>query len=198
MKQVLVIIFLFFSVNIFSQKLYSDSAYKRIAPCVKMSEAIADSGGVTKLILKKKKLISIPREIFKMTELEYLDLSKNKSDSIPKEIANLKNLRVLILSKNKVKKIPVELYGLKKLKILDLSSNDISKLPKGIKGLLQLEELNLWNTSIDNLPYDIDEVKTLKVIDMRGILLNFEMQEELLELLPKVKLYLSPPCNCTF
>ena len=46
--------------------------------------------------------------------------------------------------------------------------------------------------------YDIDEVKTLKVIDMRGILLNFEMQEELLELLPKVKLYLSPPCNCTF
>ena len=62
----------------------------------------------------------------------------------------------------------------------------------------RLEELNLWNTSVDNLPFDIDDIKTLKVIDMRGILLNFEMQEELLELLPKVKLYLSPPCNCTF
>ena len=91
-----------------------------------------------------------------------------------------------------------KLYTLKKLKVLDISSNDISKLPRGIKALSTLEELNLWNTSIDNLPYDIDEVKTLKVIDMRGILLNFEMQEELLELLPKVKLYLSPPCNCTF
>ena len=43
-----------------------------------------------------------------------------------------------------------------------------------------------------------DEVSTLKVVDMRGVLLSFEIQEELLEALPKVKLYLSPPCNCGF
>lgn len=198
MKKVLVIFFLFMSVSVVSQRLYSDSAYNRIASHIKLSEAIADTGGVIKLILKKKKLVSIPKEIFNMTELEYLDLSKNKIDSIPKEIANLKKLRVLILSKNKLEQIPLELYQLKNLKILDINSNDISKLPRGIKGLLKLEELNLWNTSVDNLPVDIDEISTLKTIDMRGVLLSFETQEELLEALPKVKLYLSPPCNCSF
>ncbi|MAS51576.1 MAG: hypothetical protein CMD20_00080 [Flavobacteriales bacterium] len=198
MKKVVLVFFAFISINVFSQKLYSDSAYKHVAPYLKLSDAIADTGNVEKLILKKKKLTSIPKEVFNMTELEYLDLSKNKIDSIPKEIVNLKNLRVLILAKNKITKIPIELYSLKKLKILDVSSNDISKLPRGIKELSRLEELNLWNTSVDDLPFDIDSIKTLRVIDMRGILLNFEMQEELLELLPKVKLYLSPPCNCSF
>jgi len=198
MKKSLLIFLAFISVNVFSQKLYSDSAYKHVTPYLKLSDAIADTGNIEKLILKKKRFTSIPKEIFNMTELEYLDLSKNKIDSIPKEIGNLKNLRVLILSKNKIKKIPLELYTLKKLKILDVSSNDISLLPRGIIGLSKLEELNLWNTSVDDLPFDIDQVKTLKVVDMRGILLNFEMQEELLELLPKVKLYLSAPCNCTF
>mgnify|MGYP001242614168 FL=1 len=193
--------FIFFSLitySVFSQKLYSDSAYKNVTPHVNLSDAILDTGNVLKLILKKKKLTSFPLEILKMNELEYLDLSKNKIDSIPTEIRNLKNLRVLILSKNKITKIPPELYELKNLKVLNLSSNNISALPQGIKGLSKLEELNLWNTGVDNLPNDIDEVKTLKVIDMRGILLNFEMQEELLDLLPNVKLYLSAPCNCTF
>tara|TARA_Y100000589_G_scaffold262387_1_gene252661 strand:- start:286 stop:882 length:597 start_codon:yes stop_codon:yes gene_type:complete len=198
MIKTLVVFFLFVSLNTFSQKLYSDSAYKRVVPYNNLFDAISDTGSVIKLILKKKKLLSFPREIFNMIELEYLDLSKNKIDSIPEEIENLKNLRVLILSKNKLKKIPAELYKLKKLKILDLSSNDISKLPKGIKDLNQLEELNLWNTSVDNLPIDIDKVNTLRLVDMRGVLLSFEIQEELLETLPKVKLFLSPPCNCSF
>ena len=198
MTKILVVFFLFVSLNTFSQKLYSDSAYKRIVPYLNLFDAVPDTGAVIKLILKKKKLLSFPREILKMTELEYLDLSKNKIDSIPEEIEKLKNLRVLILSKNKLKKIPTTLYNLEKLKILDLSSNDISKLPNGIKYLNQLEELNLWNTSVDNLPLDIDKVKTLKLVDMRGVLLSFEIQEELLENLPKVKLFLSPPCNCSF
>ncbi len=198
MKTLALAFLAFISFNLFSQSLYSDSAYKYVSPHIKLSDAISDTGNVTKLILKKKKLKSIPKEVLNMSELEYLDLSKNKIDSIPKQITNLKSLRVLILSKNRIKKIPVELYALKKLKILDISSNDITKLPRGIKGLSILEELNLWNTGVDDLPFDIDSIKTLKVIDMRGILLNFEMQQELLELLPKVKLYLSPPCNCSF
>lgn len=198
MKHSIAIYFILFSINVFSQKLYSDSAYKTVTPYVKLSDAISDTGEVTKLILKKKKLTSIPKEIFQMIELEYLDLSKNKIDSISREIINLKNLRVLILAKNKINKIPIELYHLKELKFLDVSSNDISIFPKGIKGLSKLEELNLWNTNIDNLPFDIDEVSTLRVIDIRGVLLSFETQEELLDLLPKVKLYLSPPCNCGF
>jgi hypothetical protein len=50
MKKLFAICFTFFSVNVFSQNIYSDSAYKRIAPYIKIHEAIADSGEVVKLV----------------------------------------------------------------------------------------------------------------------------------------------------
>ncbi len=198
MKLVAFYIFLIFSIDGISQKLYSDSAFKNIKAHVKLFEAVADTNKVIKLILKKKRLTSIPKEIFTLQDLEYLDLSKNKLDSIPNDIVKLKKLKVLILSRNQIKKISKEIYKLTELKILNISSNDITKLPKGIRTLSKLEELNIWNTSVDNLPNDIEKIKTLKVVDMRGILLNYETQEELFDLLPNVKLYMSPPCNCSF
>lgn len=198
MKYIIIIASLLISFGANAQKLYSDSAYKNVVPHVKLAEAIEDTGNVEKLILKKQRFTSFPKEILQMRELEYLDLSRNKIDSIPAAISNLKNLRVLIISRNKLKSIPKEIYSLKKLKILDISANDISELPQGVEGLVKLEELNLWNTSVDELPMDIDEIKTLKVVDMRGVLLNYDSQDALFELLPNIKLYTSPPCNCSF
>ena len=199
MKYILsTLLILVFTSSFSQQKLYSDSAYKKVAPYVDLQEAVADTGNVTKLILKKKKYTKIPSEIFNMIELEYLDLSKNKIDTLPADLGKLKNLRVLILGKNKLSVIPLELYQLEKLKILDLSSNDISELPEGLSKLKALEELNLWNTSVDKLPEDIMHNDALKLVDMRGILLNYEAQEEVYELLPNVKVYMSPPCNCSF
>lgn len=43
---------------------------------------------------------SIPKEIFKMTHLESLDLSENKIHYLPNEILKLKNLKILDISKN--------------------------------------------------------------------------------------------------
>lgn len=198
MKLLNLLILFVFTLNGISQELYSDSAFKDVKASVNLLVAKTDTNKIIKLVLKKKRLTSIPEQIFTFQDLEYLDLSKNKLDSIPNDIVKLKNLKVLILSRNQLKEIPKELYKLKNLKILNISSNDIIKLPKGISGLSQLEELNIWNTSIDNLPNDIDKIKSLKVVDMRGILLNYETQEELFDLLPNVKLYTSPPCNCSF
>jgi Leucine-rich repeat (LRR) protein len=198
MKRLNLLILLLVTLNGISQELYSDSAFKDIKAPANLVEAKMDTNKVIKIILKKKRLTSIPKEIFTFKDLEYLDLSKNKLDSIPKDIVKLKKLRVLILSRNNLKEISKEIYKLTNLKILNISSNDITVLPKGISSLFQLEELNIWNTSINNLPNDIEKIKPLKVVDMRGILLNYETQEDLFELLPGVKLYMSPPCNCSF
>ena len=198
MKLKLILLFGLLSLQGLTQKLYSDTAYKNVKSFVKIEDAIVNPDSVIKLILRKQKLTTIPREIFSFKNLEYLDLSKNKLDSIPLEITQLKKLKVLLLARNQIKVVPPEIYLLTDLKILNMSSNDITILPKGIRALSQLEELDIWNTSVGDLPNDIEKIKSLRVVDMRGILLNYERQEELFELLPDVKLYMSPPCNCSF
>ena len=194
----LILFILVLSGSLVNAQFYSDSAYKDVTAYVELENAITDTGSVKKLILKRKKYTSIPKEVFNMVEFEYLDLSKNKIDSISPKIGGLKNLEVLILSRNKFTKLPPELYELENLKVLNLSANNLDSLPSNIDKLKEIEELNLWNSGVSKLPTGIEHIKTLKLVDMRGVLLNYSEQEELFDLLPNVKLYLSPPCNCGF
>jgi|SaaInlV_125m_DNA_1040241.scaffolds.fasta_scaffold00184_15 Leucine-rich repeat (LRR) protein len=193
----LLILFLFVS-QVGVSQLYSDSAYKKVAVYNDLQDALVDSGSVKKLILKRDKLTIFPMDILKLTELEYLDLSSNKIDSLPTEINQLKNLRVLILTRNSLLKFPKEIFELQYLKVLKIGGNEFETIPRGIDSLKVIEEIDLWNTSINDLPFGIENIKSLKRLDLRGILLNYEKQEEIFELLPNVKVYLSPACNCGF
>lgn len=178
---------------------YGDSLYQRLAPITNLEDAQLDTGNVIKLVLKRNKFTSIPASIFNFTEIEYLDLSKNRIDTISDDIAKLTNLRVLNLSKNKITTIPPAIYKLKKLESLIIGGNEFSILPSGIDSLQSLVEISLWNTNVDILPFGIEKIKTLRVIDMRGILMNPPQQDEIYDLLPEdIKIYLSPPCNCSF
>ena len=193
----LLILFLFAS-QVGVSQLYSDSAYKKVIVHNDLQEALVDSLSVKKLILKRDKLTIFPMDILKLTELEYLDLSSNKLDSLPPEINQLKNLRVLILTRNSFLRFPKEIFELQYLKILKIGGNEFETIPRGIDSLKVIEEIDLWNTSINDLPLGIENVTSLKRLDLRGILLNYEKQEEIFELLPKVKVYMSPACNCGF
>lgn len=164
-----------------------------------LQEALGDSTGTIKLILKKQKFTTIPQEIFALTSLQYLDLSRNKIDSIPADIRKLKNLQVLILSSNQISSLPPEIYQLKNLRILRLGKNSISYISKQIIQLEKLEVLDLWNNEVSQIPYELGQLPNLKEIDFRGISLNIEQQEAILEIIPDtVTVYLSPPCNCSF
>lgn len=192
------LILFFFISQVAISQLYSDSAYKNVTVHNNLQEALIDSGSVRKLILKREKLTVFPMDILKLTELEYLDLSSNKLDSIPPEINQLKNLRVLILTRNSLLKFPKEIFALKYLKVLKIGGNEFETIPRGIDSLKVIEEIDFWNTSISDLPLGIENVKSLKRLDLRGILLNYEKQADIFELLPKVKVYMSPACNCGF
>lgn len=199
MKKLLVILLLVASLAPVKAQQYGDSLYHRTAPITDLEDAKLDTGNVIKLVLKRNKYTSIPKEIFDFTELEYLDLSKNKIDTISLEISKLTNLRVLNLSKNKITHIPSAIYQLKNLESLIIGGNEFSVLPKGIDSLQKLVEISLWNTNVDVLPFGIEKIKTLKVVDMRGILMNPPQQDEIYDVLPEnIKIYLSPPCNCSF
>lgn len=197
MRRSLTLFILLFTIATQAQ-LLSEADLKDRAPFTSLAEAKKDSLGVVKLILKKKRLKSIPDAIWSMTNLQYLDLSRNKIDSIPPQIKNLKNLQVLILSKNKISELPEEFYQLKNLKIIRIGSNDVGYLSKQVRNFTELKELDLWNTNIGELPFELSQLKKLELLDLRGILLNVEKQEDILEMFSEVKVLLSPPCNCSF
>ena len=100
---------------------------------------------------------------------------------------------------NAVQSVPTkEIFDLQYLKVLKIGGNEFETIPRGIDSLKVIEEIDLWNTSINDLPLGIESVKSLKRLDLRGILLNYEKQAEIFELLPKVQVYMSPACNCGF
>lgn len=190
----LIILFTFAS----NAQLLSEDELKNQPSFTSLEEAKNDSLGVVKLVLRKKRLKSIPKEIWSMTNLQYLDLSKNKIDSIPPQIKNLTKLQVIILSKNKISELPEEFYQLKNLKIIRIGSNDVGYLSKQVSNFTELKELDLWNTNVGTLPFELSQLKKLELLDLRGILLNVERQEDILEMFSEVKVLLSPPCNCSF
>ena len=194
------IIYILFILISFSSKAQLLPLYqlKNQKPCMSLKDVKNDYEKIIKLSLRRKKIKIIPNEIWNMTNLQFLDLSRNKIDSIPPQIKNLKNLQVLILSKNKINNLPKEFYQLKNLKVIRIGSNDIEHLSNKIRNFQKLEELDLWNTNVSDLPFELSKILTLKLLDLRGILLNIEQQEDILELYSETKVLMSHPCNCSF
>lgn len=163
-----------------------------------LEEALKEPGKVQKLDLTKNKLNVFPKEIFAFTNLRELYLGKNKIDSIPARIDQLTRLEVLDVSRNKLKEIPVEVFACAHLKKLILNQNLIQAIPEEIGRLQELEYLDMWSNELETIPRAITKCKKLKEVDLRVI--NFSnaeylrIQQFFLDM--KVKVYISPGCNC--
>ena len=109
----------------------------------------------------------------------------------------LKNLQVLHLGKNKIEALPRGLGELQNLVILEINNNELVMLPPQIGKLKKLKYLDLWNNSISTFPEELKDIsETLKVMDIRVILINYDAQDRLRKLLPKTKIYMDAPCHC--
>ena len=152
---------------------------------------------VYKLNLRKKKLKSIPSEIFTFSNLRVLNLSKNRISEIPDELGKLTKLEELDLSTNKLTFLPPVIFTLAELRKLILNKNDIETLPAAIAKLTKLEKLDLWGTQIIELPKEISKLNfTLKVLDLRVIYMTNAQQDRIYKLLPDVEILFSKSCNC--
>jgi len=178
-------------------QLLNNSELEKQTVYTTLHEALKNPEIVYKLDLSKKKLKTIPKEVFTLYNLQVLNLSKNKIEIIPEDIGNLTNLQILNISANKISKLPYTIGNLTNLKELIVNRNIITELPPEIGNLINLEKLDLWSNEIDQLPYEISRLKdNLKVLDMRVILINAEKQKAILELLPETFVYFSKSCNC--
>ncbi|MDQ3108636.1 MAG: leucine-rich repeat domain-containing protein [Bacteroidota bacterium] len=162
-----------------------------------LAEAMKHPEKVTKLTLRKMKLKQFPKEIWSFPNLQYLDLSKNQITEFPDTLSQLKNLQVLHLSKNKIEGLPREIGDLQNLVILDINNNELTMLPPQIGKLKKLKYLDLWNNSISIFPEELNGIaETLKVLDLRVILINYDAQDRIRKLLPKTTIYMDAPCHC--
>jgi hypothetical protein len=85
---------------------------------------------------------------------------------------------------------------LSNLEELILNRNDIRALPKEMGKMPKLRKLDLWSNYIDSLPDSFHGNTTLKLLDMRGIVVTSDKQAAIRQMLPNTEIHFSKSCNC--
>ena len=161
-----------------------------------LEEALKNPEQVVKLELRKKRLKNIPPEVFQFHNLQYLDLSKNSIAEIPADIAKLKNLQYFSIARNHLVELPPQIGELSNLYYLNANNNDLVAITASIGKLQQLRNFDLWSNNIERFPDELQGMKSLKILDLRVIMIPDAEQTRIQSLLPHTKIFFSPYCKC--
>lgn len=103
----------------------------------------------------------IPKSVFQLEKLEYLDLSFCYLTDLPDQLLNLNQLRLLNLQGNEFTSFPLIFKSWKKIEKLELnlSNNNINQLPEWIDELNYFKKLNLSNNNIQLILKDYSNSK---------------------------------------
>ncbi|XP_077351154.1 leucine-rich repeat-containing protein 18 [Festucalex cinctus] len=109
--------------------------------------------GWRRLTLSNMGITIFPQCIFKLTNMDELDLSRNHIQKIPESIGKLSSLRWLDLHSNKLESVPESIGKLVGLTYLNLCNNRLtsSGLPATLASLSNLTSLNLGLNKLDAL-----------------------------------------------
>ena len=148
------------------------------------------------LTLEKSKLHTLPTEIFKYKNLQSLSVRGMKLVELPDEISVFEQLTFLDISKNKFESFPEQICNLLKLETIVAHKNSFDYLPYQISNLVHLKHIDLWETPVIDFPQSMESMPALIYIDLQGVNINHERQDEIKKRFPHVKFELDPPCNC--
>ncbi|XP_007902769.1 leucine-rich repeat-containing protein 18 [Callorhinchus milii] len=143
--------------------------------------------GKRRLVLSNMGIVTFPRCILKLTDIEEIDLSRNQIKKIPEYIEKFEKLRWLDLHTNKIDKIPESIGQLENLFYLNLCNNKLTadSLPIELGHLKNLRILNLGLNSVDILPTSIGTLKELYELGLFDN--NISMVPDKILTLPKLK-----------
>jgi Leucine-rich repeat (LRR) protein len=178
------------------ESLLDSAALFSVKEFTSLDSALKYKNEVVRLNLRKKKLKKFPMQILEFKNLQYLDISKNNIKQLPDSIVTLKKLQYLSCSKTGLESVPLNIGELHNLKYINLSQNEISSLPYGFGSLTNLVYADFWDNNLDNFPGSMQQMSSLKKLDLRNIIISRAKQEALQQQLPKTKIYFSAPCNC--
>lgn len=111
----------------------------------------------------QNRLITLPKEIGKLENLEELGLFSTGIQHLPAEISNLKNLRFINLNGSDFKEFPVEICSLEGLEKLAIDPSSYS-IPNNIGDMKNLEQLYLPDAAITTLPESVGNLKKLRIL----------------------------------
>lgn len=187
MKKIFTLLLLIVPALLWAQE---DRVYKNLSE-------VKDPLAVYQLKLTHKRLKKVPPEVLTFKNLRVLDLGKNRIVTLPPEIGDLSSLEVLNLQRNHLTSVTPEIGRLKQLKRLDLSRNPLLELPDEMGTLDSLQTLVLWSTGIVSFPPTFVALDShLKLLDMRVCPMNYDDQQAIDELLPRVRKKWDYVCNC--
>ena len=101
---------------------------------------------------------SLPVEIGKLINLQYLNISGNKLSLLPPEIGNLVRLHTFYLDENQLTTLPPEIGNLVKLDSFSIVKNQLTSLPEEIANLTNLTTLDLSDNNLTTLPQAIQDL----------------------------------------
>ena len=115
---------------------------------------------------------NIPETLFKLKNLEELNLAYNKIEILPEKIGELKSLKELELSLNNLTHLPASLGNLTSLEIISLEQNKLEKIPETMGNLERLRELNLNENNLQSIPTSFGNLKSLIKLELKSNQLN--------------------------
>jgi hypothetical protein len=119
-----------------------------------ISKRIADNGGL------------LDNYIWKLNQLNLLEIAKTKLNALPKELGLLNNITTLMCHHNELASVPAELGRLLNLKHLDLSFNKLQQIPPELGNLRELMTINLSSNQLSELFPNLAEMTKLAVLDI--------------------------------
>lgn len=151
---VFVLILLSFSFSSAQDRLLNQKELQDSKWYYSLEKAFANPDSVFKLSLADQSLKTFPVEVFKLKNLQVLNLSKNKIKVLPAEIDQLKKLQVLMLTSNKIYHVPEELGELHHLEMLYFAKNKIQYLPRTLEGVNTIRKIDLTYNPLTT--YEVD------------------------------------------
>jgi hypothetical protein len=113
---------------------------------------------------EREKLTQLPESLWKLTQLEVLDLSGNELTALSESLGHLTQLQKLFLSGNKLLALPESLGQLTRLQVLHLFNNQLTMLPESLGQLTQVKVLYLFDNQLTALPESLGQLIQLQVL----------------------------------
>ncbi|VDM83423.1 unnamed protein product [Strongylus vulgaris] len=119
-----------------------------------LSSSIVACVQLTKLVIIRNDLVSVPEEIGTLTKLTFVDLSNNHLESLPASFAKLSKMETFVASGNKLSNEGLfDFSSMHSLLVVDLSYNELTSVPKSLTGgqLVRLHTLNFAHNKIKEI-----------------------------------------------